>query len=732
MSYKITDEQKKALLQYSAQTLPDNPSREGFSAESIRKRMYKPIEKLIDLVNSVFDTAYTDVKSIITAIQGGDLFARSVASWNASYTYGADEITFYPSIGQYGAFVQSVVAGNTNNAPYVDGAINSAYWSEVVNFNTVTEDYFQQVQAAVAQAENAASEAEGSAQAAANSATQAGIQNSNAQSAAFNASQSAQAASNSATAASTSASQSAASATQSQNSANQSGTYASNAQTSAQNAADSATEAQVYAEQSRIYSERALQYNYEYSSVAELPVPGSTRYIYMIPKTSPDADDYYDEYAWSESNNDYSLIGTSKTSVDLSNYYTKSEVDGKISSEAKSREQADATLQQGINAKYTKPSSGIPESDLAQAVKDKLNKESISQSDIISVETLPTATADSPDFVQTPDGKLYRKKTIVDSSILAGTWRFNDMNWNNVIDKTINVNFSSNNEQFIGFKGSTTTGTNSGDQEFEYYTLSYLKSGSDFINAYQYGWDGYFEHYNGWSTGYGETYRIVTFAEGTVNSEALSFMQSNAVKQSTYSYEEVGASGNGVVDLGSLREGANTISSELSQKVMDESCTIVKFELSNVVGQDIYCTRSIEVPTESGVAFTFTMADDDNTIRTYGIMVQGTTVMLAILDINAGGTTVDFATVDECANAFNPTLMTFQIMSVTYHAKINMTWRDWVSSGYNTAGFTISGSNVKFSNGKYVYDEAGMVSADAIIQDKNYSNDPSGSGGSTD
>lgn len=373
MSYKITDEQKKALLQYSAQTLPDNPSREGFSAESIRKRMYKPIEKLIDLVNSVFDTAYTDVKSIITAIQSGDLFARSVASWSASYTYGADEITFYPSIGTYGAFVQSVVAGNTNNAPYINGAINSAYWKEVVNFNTVTEDYFQQVQEAVAQAESAATEAESSASAAANSATQAGIQNSNAQSAAFNASQSAQAAANSATAASTSASQSAASATQSQNSANQSGTYASNAQTSAQNAADSATEAQEYAEKSRIYSERALQYNYEYQNLSELPVPGSTRYIYMIPKTSPDADDYYDEYAWSESNNDYSLIGTSKTSVDLSNYYTKSEVDGKISSEAKSREQADATLQQGINAKYTKPSSGIPESDLAQAVKDKLN-----------------------------------------------------------------------------------------------------------------------------------------------------------------------------------------------------------------------------------------------------------------------------------------------------------------------------------------------------------------------
>ena len=39
--YKITEEQKKQLLQISAQTLPDNPSREGYSAEQIRGRLYK-------------------------------------------------------------------------------------------------------------------------------------------------------------------------------------------------------------------------------------------------------------------------------------------------------------------------------------------------------------------------------------------------------------------------------------------------------------------------------------------------------------------------------------------------------------------------------------------------------------------------------------------------------------------------------------------------------------------
>ena len=160
MSYQITEEQKKILLQYSAQTLPDNPSRDGFSAEAIRKRMYKPTEKLVDLVNAVFDTVYTDVQSILSDIQNGDFFARSIASWSASYNYGANEITFYPSIGTYGAFVQSVVAGNTNNAPYINGTINSAFWKEVVNFNTVTDDFFAEIKAVQIAAEAAQSAAE--------------------------------------------------------------------------------------------------------------------------------------------------------------------------------------------------------------------------------------------------------------------------------------------------------------------------------------------------------------------------------------------------------------------------------------------------------------------------------------------------------------------------------------------------------------------------------------------
>lgn len=264
----------------------------------------------------VYESILSNLAQLQTDLNGGYYGARAIFPWSNGATYGLNEITFYPSIGTYGAFVQSVVAGNTNNAPYVDGALNSAYWKEVVNFNTVTEDYFQQVQAAVTQAESAATEAENSAQAAANSATTATEQAEAAAGSAGEAAQSATEAANYASDANASASQAAASATQSQNSANQSGTYASNAQTSAQNAADSATAAQQYAQQAQQYAQKHYQV---VASVAELPRPGDSAFIYLVPTGSGTSNDSYSEYLWITESNDYEFIGTT-ADIDLSNY----------------------------------------------------------------------------------------------------------------------------------------------------------------------------------------------------------------------------------------------------------------------------------------------------------------------------------------------------------------------------------------------------------------------------
>ena len=74
----------------------------------------------------------------------------------------------------------------------------------------------------------------------------------------------------------------------------------------------------------------------------------------------------------------------------------------------------------------------------------------VTQSTVIErSEELPTATADSPDFVQTPDGTLYRKKAVEGGSLL-GTWVWNS--FINPATNTFNFSFTSNDTQYTGIK----------------------------------------------------------------------------------------------------------------------------------------------------------------------------------------------------------------------------------------------------------------------------------------
>ena len=60
--------------------------------------------------------------------------------------------------------------------------------------------------------------------------------------------------------------------------------------------------------------------------VTELPEIGESNVIYLVPKQDTGDNDVFDEYLYV--NDEWELIGT--TDIDLSNYYTKSEVDGKL------------------------------------------------------------------------------------------------------------------------------------------------------------------------------------------------------------------------------------------------------------------------------------------------------------------------------------------------------------------------------------------------------------------
>lgn len=251
------------------------------------------------------DTVYEQILAAVSGLQsdleGGYYAARAVYAWNSTYTYGANEITFYPDIGEYGAFVKSLVADNTQ-PPYTDGAINAAYWSEVVNFNTVTDDFFAEIKVAQTAAEAAQAAAE-TAQTGAETAEQGAEAAQTAAETARTAAEAAQtAAENAANAASGSAGQAADS--------------AAAAQSSASAASASATAAQGYMEQAKGYAQKEYKL---YDSFADLPVPGDSAFIYLVPQSGSEEHDNYAEYLWISEGEAYEFIGT-VNDIDLSNY----------------------------------------------------------------------------------------------------------------------------------------------------------------------------------------------------------------------------------------------------------------------------------------------------------------------------------------------------------------------------------------------------------------------------
>ena len=251
------------------------------------------------------DTVYEQILAAVSGLQsdleGGYYAARAVYAWNSTYTYGANEITFYPDIGEYGAFVKSLAADNTQ-PPYTDGAINAAYWSEVVNFNTVTDDFFAEIKVAQTAAEAAQAAAE-TAQTGAETAEQGAEAAQTAAETARTAAEAAQtAAENAANAASGSAGQAADS--------------AAAAQSSASAASASATAAQGYMEQAKGYAQKEYKL---YDSFADLPVPGDSAFIYLVPQSGSEEHDNYAEYLWISEGEAYEFIGT-VNDIDLSNY----------------------------------------------------------------------------------------------------------------------------------------------------------------------------------------------------------------------------------------------------------------------------------------------------------------------------------------------------------------------------------------------------------------------------
>ena len=170
----------------------------------------------------------------------------------------------------------------------------------------------------------------------------------------------------------------------------------------------------------------------------------------------------------------------------------------------------------------------------------------ITQSTVIErLEELPTATADSPDFVEV-GGTLYRKKA-VDSGSLIGTWVFNDTisslagSWSSV---EFNVSFTSNNVQFIRMNHAGP------DNALQYYNGSQYTFAYDFLN-------------NTWCDSAYKTIQITDTSALTNEAEFTSWLTANATQTSggasvSYEYvaqQDAGAGGGG----GSTKKYAHNI-----------------------------------------------------------------------------------------------------------------------------------------------------------------------------
>lgn len=248
---------------------------------------------------------YADIVAALSALradmENGYYPARAAVAWNDGHTYGANELVFCPKEGARGSILRSKSAGNTQ-PPYTGNALNAQYWEIAVDFDTISDDFFAEIQAALAAAETAEDNAKASETAAQGYADAAS-------GSAGDAASSAEQAAGSATAAGQSASTAESSATQALQSA-------SAASGSAQSAQDSAELAQGYMEQAKDYAKKEYRV---YESFDDLPVPGDSAFIYLVSRSGGTENDGYSEYLWIGSEERYEYVGT-VNGADLAGY----------------------------------------------------------------------------------------------------------------------------------------------------------------------------------------------------------------------------------------------------------------------------------------------------------------------------------------------------------------------------------------------------------------------------
>ena len=135
---------------------------------------------------------------------------------------------------------------------------------------------------------------------------------------------------------------------------------------------------------------------------------------------------------------------------------------------------------------------------------------------IVQYDTLPTATADSPDFVQTPDGTLYRKSKR-ESAAGAYTWNDTPASPTAAIHASIDFTYQG------AAQTSMSIGSTGGIVSIAYYPAAFLYTSA---------------------TGWGSLSKDFTIQSNEIPADLAEYLSANATRQGAatilYSYEVVG------------------------------------------------------------------------------------------------------------------------------------------------------------------------------------------------
>lgn len=84
----------------------------------------------------VYEAILSNLAALQEQLDNGAYTARSIYPWNSADRYGANEIVFVPSVGEYGAFVKSLISDNAFPPFNALGELNAS-WALVADFNEI-------------------------------------------------------------------------------------------------------------------------------------------------------------------------------------------------------------------------------------------------------------------------------------------------------------------------------------------------------------------------------------------------------------------------------------------------------------------------------------------------------------------------------------------------------------------------------------------------------------------